>query len=69
MSGAVLSRAERIARLNDLARRSMGATDRKPDTKNRTANMCCSARVSPPRIAFLNLHQQSGKSSKLFLLV
>ena len=69
MSRAVLTRAERIARLNDLTNLPMGTLDRTPNTKNRTANMCCSARLSSPRIAFLNLHQQSGRSSKLFLLV
>jgi hypothetical protein len=69
MSGAVLSRVERIARLNDLAKKPTGTFDREPDTKNRAANMCCSARLSPPRIVFPNLHQQSGRSSRLFLLV
>lgn len=69
MSGAVLTRAERIARLKDFADLPLGSFDRKAGTKNRAANMCCSARPSPPRVAFPNLHQQSGRSSRLFLFV
>lgn len=69
MSGAVLTRAEWIARLKDFANLPLGNFDRKADTKNRANNICCSARPSPPRIAFPNRHQQSGRSSKLFLLV
>ena len=55
MSGAVLSRAERVARLNDLARRAMGIAN----VVVATEGIRASSEVDPASINLVYSHESS----------